>query len=110
MFFDKIGKIQRLLETETDKESYADLAGFQNFRIQVQPSNNETTALSNGVFGKTYSIYTLKAGIKDGDRITVSGLFVDNISLNKQLQVINVNNWYFQPLPHFVITCGDIEE
>jgi hypothetical protein len=111
MYFDKTGIIQRLTETSGDsnKEDYQSVTGLAGFPINVQPSSPETTVLVNGVYGKTYTVYTTHSGIKDGDRLTVSGLFTDGKTQNKTLQVSNVGNWSFPPLPHFEITCVEIE-
>jgi hypothetical protein len=112
MYFDKIATIQRLLATDadSDKENYGAVAGSGGISVNVQPSNAETVALINGVFGKTYTVFTTVSGIKDGDRLTISGRWIDGVTLNKQLQVMNVGNWFFPPLPHYEITCVEIEQ
>lgn len=112
MFFDKKGLISRLtvLNTDSDKEDYQIIDGLRDVNLHIQPASNETVALVEGVFGKTYTIFTTQSGIKDGDRLTISGLFTDGQSLNKYIQVKNVGAWSFQPLPHFEIVCVDIEE
>lgn len=112
MLLDKVASIQRLIQSQSDadKESYGAVSGLEAISVNVQPSNAETTAIAGGIFGKTYTIYCTVSGIKDGDRITVSGTFVDGISQNKQLQVANVGGWSFPPLPHFEITCMEIEQ
>jgi hypothetical protein len=111
MFFDKVASISRLiqLQGDSDKEAYSDVAELSGFPVNVQPSNPETVALSNGIFGKTYTIFTKKAGVKDGDRITISGQWIDGVTQFKELQVANVANWWFPPLPHYEITCMEIE-
>lgn len=98
------------MQGDADKEEYATVAGMQGFAVNVQPANAETVALVNGVFGKTYTIFTKTRGVRDGDRLTVSGSWLDGQSTNKQLQVMNVGNWDFGPLPHFEITCAEIEQ
>lgn len=76
----------------------------------MQPANSETVALSGGIFGKTYTVFTPRAGIKDGDRLTVLDTWIDGVTQNKVLQVMGVGNWSFAPLPHFEITCAEIKQ
>ncbi len=112
MYFDKHATIKRESATQADsnKEDYGSQAGLQSIAINIQPANAETVALTGGVFGKTYTVYTTHSGIKDGDRLTVSGIFIDGVSINKELDVKAVGNWNFPPLPHFEITCVEIIE
>lgn len=111
MFFDKTGSIERFSElvSDTNKEDFQVVTGLEAIPINVQPANPETTILVEGVFGKTYNVYTTVSGMKDGDRLTVSGLFTDGKSLNKKLTIKNIGNWSFGPLPHFEIVCVEIE-
>lgn len=111
MYFDKYATLQRLTQIsgDTDKEEFTEVAR-PAFRVNVQPANAETVALVEGVFGKTYTLFTKAIGIKDGDRVTISGTWTDGETLNKQLQVANVGNWSFYPLPHFEITCVELEQ
>lgn len=112
MFFDKIGTITRLTVTQanTDKETYQAVSGMESIPINVQPASAETVALSNGVYGKIFDVYTTVSGMIDGDRLTVSGIFIDNKTQNQVLIIQNVRPWYFGPLPHFEITCALLEE
>lgn len=112
MYFDKKGSITREqpLEADPDKEEYQSVAGLENIELNIQPANAESTALSEGVFGKTYTAYTTHSGIKDGDRLTVSGTFIDGLTQNKTLDIRAVGNWNFPPLPHFEITCVEVSE
>jgi len=111
MLLDKYISVKRLtpLQNNSDKEDFQVITGLQAVRANIQPSNAETVALVEGVFGKTYTIYTTISGIRDGDLVTVSGTFVDGLSQNKQLRVANVGNWSFPPMPHFEITALEIE-
>lgn len=112
MYLDKVASIQRLIQTQgdSDKEAYDDVSGLESLAVNVQPATAETVALINGVFGKTYTVFTQARGIRDGDRMTISGTWLDGQSTNKILQVMNVGNWDFGPLPHFEITCAEIEQ
>lgn len=111
MYFDKTASIQRLqaLLGNSNKEEYSEVEAMQNLQVNVQPASSETVAITGGIFGKTYSVYTTQSGIKDGDRLTVSGLFGDGLTLNKQLDVKDVGDWSFGPLPHFEIICTEFE-
>jgi len=112
MYFDKKVTIKRLSATQADadKENWQPVSGLQNIEANLQPASPEDVAITGGVFGKTYTMYTTHSGINDGDRVTISGLFTDGITLNKELEVGGVGNWSFQPLPHFEITCTEINE
>ncbi len=111
MYFDKSGSIKRYSElaSNANKEDFEVVTGLEAIPINVQPASPETTVLVEGVFGKTYSVYTTVSGMKDGDELTVSGLFTDGLTLNKILRIRDVGNWNFGPLPHFEITCVEIE-
>lgn len=111
MFFDKIVSVQRItqLEDNPNKGEYQAVSGLESVSVNVQPANPETVALVNGVFGKTYDIYTTQSGIRDGDKLTISGTFIDGITQNKALRVSSVANWWFGPLPHFELVCADIQ-
>lgn len=112
MFFDKYGSIQRLtaLVSDANKESFQIVSGLEAIPINVQPASPETTALINGVFGKTYTVFTKTIGFREGDRLTVSGTFIDGYSVAKELQVMNVSNQMYGPIPHFEVTCVDVEQ
>lgn len=112
MLLDKVASVQRLIMTDadSDKEAYGSVSGLEAVAVNVQPATAETVALINGVFGKTYTIFSKTRGMRDGDRITISGTWIDGQSTNKELQVMNVGNWDFPPLPHFEITCAEIEQ
>lgn len=107
MFFDKLGQVSRLQNSGTDKKTYQPVASLQGFPIQVQPASAEDVALSEGVFGRTYTIFTTQSGINTGDRLTVSGTFIDNYSQNVILTVNGIEDWYHGPLPHFEIVASE---
>ncbi len=111
MYFDKYATLERLTQTagDSDKEEYTAVA-MPAFRVNVQPANAETIALTEGIVGKTYTLFTKATGIRDGDRVTISGEWINGVATNKQLQVSNVGNWHFWPLRHFEITCVEIEQ
>jgi len=111
MYFDKIGIVKRLtpLSDDPDKEDYQTI-GLHGFDINVQPASDEATALTGGVYGKTYTVYTTQSGIFQGDRLTVSGTFIDGVGVNKELNVTSVANYHFAPMKHFEITCTEITE
>lgn len=109
MILDKVGSIKRLTETSTDKEDYQ-VIGLNKFPLHVQPAGNTKIALTDGVYGKTYEVFTTQSGIFSGDRLTVSGMFIDGVTQNKELFVQSVGNWNFQPLPHYEIVCVDSDD
>lgn len=111
MFFDKKASIQRLTKVvgNSNKGTFQAISGMQSLNINVQPANPDTTVLVGGVFGKTYNIFTTASGIKEGDKLTVSGTFIDNASQNKTLNVTSVGNWYFGVIPHFEIICTELK-
>jgi len=112
MFFDKNGSIRRLTvtSTDTDKEDYQQVVALQGFPLNIQPASPEETAISEGLFGKTYNVFTTHSGIQVGDRLTVSGTFVDNKTQNKELEISGLGNWHFGPIPHFEIIAMEINE
>lgn len=106
MILDKTADFKTLSATG-DKETWTTVSGLLGVKVNVQPSSNEITALNEGVYGKTYTVFTTASGIKDGMKMTVSGIFVDGMSLNKELLVKSVGNWSFGFIPHFEIICID---
>lgn len=46
---------------------------LQGLKVNIQPSDMETTVISEGAFGKTYTMYgtTTASGVMQSDRITV---------------------------------------
>lgn len=110
MFFDKNVDVQRLSPTQSDsdKEEYGVV--IRGVKVNIQPASSETVALTGGVMGKTFTMFTTRSGIVDGDRVTVSGTFVDGLSQNKELTVANAGNWSFGPIPHFEHTLIEVEE
>ncbi len=111
MYFDKYGTFERYqaLVSNANKEDWQPVSGLVGVRINVQPASTETTAISEGYFGKTYTVFTTHSGIKEGDRLTVSGTFTDGTTINKQIFVRDVGKWDFVPLRHFEITCVEKE-
>lgn len=111
LYLDKTASIQRLTTQagNVNKGEFTAVSGMEAIDVNVQPSNPETVALVNGIYGKTYDVFTTASGIKEGDKLTVSGTFVDNLTQNKALRVSSVANWYFGPLPHFELVCTDLK-
>ena len=111
MFFDKKASIQRMTKLVDNqyKGEFQVVSGLQDINVNVQPSNPESTDLVGGIFGKTYDVYTTQSGIRDGDKLTVSGTFIDGITQNKDIRVTSIGNWNFGPLPHYEIVCTDIK-
>ena len=80
---DKIVFVARLEKTpgDVDKERYTTHSGFVGpgqirtaaVRANIQPSSAETTVLVDGVFGKTFDMFTSASGIVEGMQVTVSG-------------------------------------
>lgn len=80
---DKIVFVSRLTKTtsDSDKERYVTHSGYFGpgqiptaaIRANIQPSSAETTVLVDGVFGKTFDMFTSASGVVEGMKITVSG-------------------------------------
>ena len=80
---DKIVFVSRLEKTpsDIDKERYVTHSGFLGngqirtaaVRANIQPSSAETTVLVDGVFGKTFDMFTTSSGVVEGMKVTVSG-------------------------------------
>jgi hypothetical protein len=111
MFFDKYVSVTRLTAVvgNTNKGNYQAVSGLQSVLCNIQPQNAENSVLTGGIYGKTFIVFTTTAGIKEGDILTVSGTFIDNTTVSKQLRVNGVANWFFPPLPHFEINCLDLK-
>lgn len=95
MILDRVCAVSRLVADvgNAGKEAYSPVGGLEAMRINIQPASPEFTAITNGVFGKTFEAYLTASGIKDGDRITVSG------SDTYTVRGVEDQNW--GPLPHY---------
>ena len=99
MFFEKKAAVARLSPTSGDsnKEQYANITSYNNIDINVQPASAELTAVTNGIYGKTYRAFVSVSGIQVGDQITISGT-------NTKMIVQGVANWFYAPIPHLELT------
>ena len=80
---DKIAFVSRLEKdsSDNDKEQFTTFSGFEGpggiqtaaIRCNIQPANAERTVLVDGVFGKTFDMFTAASGVVEGMRVTVSG-------------------------------------
>lgn len=80
---DKTVFISRFEKTSTDvdKERYVTHSGYLGpgqiptaaIKANIQPSSAETTVLVDGVFGKTFDMFTSASGVVEGMKVTVSG-------------------------------------
>jgi hypothetical protein len=106
MILDQIISIKRLQKdaNNSNKEQYVDNVALSEVKCQIQPSTAEETALSDGVFGQSFTMYTATSGILTGDHITVSGT-------NETFRVKGIEDWsQIDLIPHFEIFLVRMEE
>jgi|SRR5882672_3354126 len=98
MYLDKIVLVERLTPTnaDSDKEQYQTVGNYTNVKMNIQPASAELTAVSEGVFGRTYQAFATVSGMRIGDRVTVSG--TNDIFIIKGIQ-----DYYWGPIPHVEI-------
>lgn len=104
MYLDKRCAVARLQPTalDADKEGYATVGNYENIRINVQPATAELTAVSNGVYGRTFEAFVTVSGIKVSDRITMAD--------SGRVYIVNgINDHMWGPIPHLqlVLFLGD---
>lgn len=66
---------------DADKDGFIAHNGFSDMRgaatnavkVNIQPASSETIALSDGIVGKTYDVFTQSSGLTEGMKIVVSG-------------------------------------
>ena len=68
----------------SNQEGFVSDLALQAVACNIQPSSMELTALNNGAYGKSYTIFTTSSGILETDRITVSGTGQKLIAKGKQ--------------------------
>lgn len=83
MVEDKVVFVARLApdQSNADMEGYADYPAFigpageatNAVRMNIQPASAELTAISEGVFAKTFKAFTRASGVVETFRLTVSG-------------------------------------
>lgn len=104
LILDKIASIYRLQPTsgDSDKEDYQLVGNYNRVQINIQPAGPELTALSEGQYGKTYQAFVTVSGIRQGDRVTVSGT-------SKNYIVKGIHDQLWGPIPHLelVLFEGD---
>lgn len=52
---------------------YMPLPGYSSIAVNIQPIGKEFANMNDGMFFKTYQIFTSASGITEGHRLTVSG-------------------------------------
>lgn len=80
---DKIVFVSRLtkLPEDNNKEKYTTHSGYLGpgripsaaVRCNIQPASAEATVLVDGVYGKTFKLFTSNSGVVEGMRVTISG-------------------------------------
>lgn len=106
MMFDAIISIKRLQRDidNSNKESYVDNAALQCIKCQLQPAGTEETAISDGVFGQTFLMFTTESGVLVGDHCTVSGT-------GQTFRVKGIEDWsQIDLIPHYEMTLIRMEE
>lgn len=104
MYLDRVCLVERLqpIAGSTDKERYQVVGNYGAVRINVQPATAEVVAISNGVYGQTFTGFVSVSGFKIGDRVTISGG-------GSQYIVKGIQDQFYGPLPHLelVLFKGD---
>lgn len=104
MYLDRTVLVERLqpLVSDPDKEQYQTVGNYEQVKANIQPASAELTAVSDGVFGKTYNAFVTVSGIRIGDRITDS-------QNGKKFIVKGRQDYYWGPIPHLelVLFEGD---
>lgn len=106
LIYDQIVAVSRLIKDadNTSKEQFQANMALQHVKCQIQPATPEQTAISNGVFGQTYTMFTTTSGIFAGDKITVSGT-------GEILRVRGVEDWsQISGIPHYEVTLVKLED
>lgn len=93
---DTVVSISRLTQDadNTDKESYVPNLALQSVKAGIQPASPEETAIADGVFAQTFTMYTTYSGVLVGDKVTTSGT-------GETYYVKGREQWDMDPLPHF---------
>lgn len=106
MIQDKIVSVKYLLPdaSDSDKESYVANAALSNVKINIQPAGDQTIAIVGGVLGQTYTAFTTRSGISEGNYLTVSG--TTNVFI-----VRGVTDWSTPNLiPHYELLLDKVKE
>ena len=106
LLLDHIVAISRLQKDadNTSKEQFQPNLALQQIKCQIQPATSEQVAISNGVFGQTFVMFTTQSGIFTGDKVTVSGT-------GETMRVRGVEDWsQIEGAPHYEITMMRMEE
>lgn len=103
---DRIVAISRL-QVDADnanKEQYVVNEALSFIAVNIQPATAQDTAIAQGVYGQTYTMFTTESGILSGDKVTVSG--------TGQIFIVRgVEDWSYPDLaPHYEITLVEMEE
>jgi hypothetical protein len=68
----------------SNQEGFVSDLALKAVACNIQPASMELTALNNGAYGKSYTVFTTASGILETDRITVSGTGQQLIVKGKQ--------------------------
>ena len=88
---------------DSDKEAYQTVAGLSSLKVNIQPADAETTAISEGSFGKTFKMFapTTASGVVIGDKVTV----ISGTNSGDAYIVKGKENWNMGgPMPHYEFT------
>ena len=103
MIFRHVVSVERLSPTQADadKEGWVAVGLMDHAPVDIQPAGGEKTVLAEGVYGKTYTIFTTLSGFKTGDRLTAQ-----NTTLSGMKVIIRgIEDWNSGPLPHYQMTA-----
>lgn len=106
MILDHIVSIKRLQRdlNNSNKEQYVDNLALQDVKCQIQPATAEETAIAEGVFGQTFTLYTTVSGILTGDHVT-------SAMTGETFRVKGVEDWsQIDLIPHYEIVLVRMEE
>ena len=103
---DAVVSIYRLTKDadNADKEQYQANAALASVKCQIQPATASETAIAEGVFGKTYTMFTTESGIKEGDKVVLA-------DTGEIFRVKGIMNWAdIDLIPHYEMTLVEFEE
>lgn len=109
MILTQVVKVEHLQNSSADNDKEAYSLSHSSLQVNIQPADAETTALSEGAFGKTYTMFapTSASGIIMGDKVTV----ISGSNANDSYIVKGLKNWNLGgPLPHYEFTLFEHNE
>lgn len=99
-------KVEALVQDvdNSDKESYQVDISQLAVPADVQPANGEDTVLAEGVYGKTYNIFTTISGIIVGNRVTVMNTTMSGLIMN----IVGRKDYNSGFVPHYELLAVEV--